>query len=132
MQRSEPHQTGRHDILVVDDEGPILEMVVELLGDEGYDVRMARNVEAARSAIQMRQPDLLLIDARLPGVDGVTFLQTLRDEGYARFPCILMTADSELIRTQPQAANDYLAKPFEINELLAMVARHLADQGEGA
>ena len=113
------------DILIVDDEAPIVEMLAELLREEGYGVREARNAEQAMQAIASQPPRLMLIDVRLPGIDGVTFLQNLRAEGHTQIAVILMTADMQIIKDPPIQASDYLAKPFEIDNLLTMVNRHL-------
>jgi DNA-binding NtrC family response regulator len=120
--------TELHDILIVDDEGPIVEMLLEILRDEGYSVRDARNANEAFQAVSTRVPDLMLIDVRMPGIDGITFLQNLRSRGHAEMPAILMTADMQIIKQPPIAAADYLAKPFELDRLLNMISRHLSPQ----
>jgi DNA-binding response OmpR family regulator len=113
-----------HDVLVIDDEAPIRDLIVEVLTDEGYAVRSAPNAEAGLSAIEDAPPALLLLDLQLPGMQGEELLRELRAAGYT-FPIALITAS-------PQTAESLLAlgsvvcvaKPFEIDELLACVAQY--------
>jgi CheY-like chemotaxis protein len=122
------------DILVVDDETDIVNLVVELLQDEGYQVRSAFNGEMALAAIAQQQPAMILMDMYMPQMTGMMLLEEMRTNGIADIPVILMTAS-------PRAAEsllnmdlvDYLAKPFDIDQLLQCVARNLSrDPAPGA
>lgn len=112
-------------ILVIDDDNAISELVSVNLEMAGYDVSQATDGEKGRAmAIQM-QPDLILLDLMLPKVDGFTVCQRLRrDERTADIPVLMLTA---LGQTQDKVegfnagADDYLTKPFEVEELLARV-----------
>jgi CheY-like chemotaxis protein len=114
------------DILVVDDETDIVNLVVELLQDEGYQVRSAFNGEMALAAIAQQIPAMILMDMYMPQMTGVMLLEHLRTSGNSDIPVVLMTAS-------PRAAEpllnmdlvDYLAKPFDIDQLLECVARNL-------
>jgi CheY-like chemotaxis protein len=114
------------DILVVDDEADIVNLVVELLQDEGYEVRSAFNGEMALAAIAQQQPAMILMDMYMPQMTGMMLLEHMRTNGIADIPVVLMTAS-------PRAAEpllnmdmvDYLAKPFDIDQLLESVARNL-------
>ncbi len=118
------HQPG--DILVVDDETNIVNLVVDLLQDEGYKVRTALNGAAALAAIAEQMPGLILMDMYMPQMTGVMLLEHLRGQGLSSIPVVLMTAS-------PRAAEqfvgsdtvDYLAKPFDIEQLLDCVARYM-------
>jgi CheY-like chemotaxis protein len=113
------------DILVVDDEVDIVNLVVDILQDEGYQVRSAFNGEMALAAIAHRQPAMILMDMYMPQMTGIMLLQHLRATGIVTIPVVLMTAS-------PRAAEpllnmdlvDYLAKPFDIDQLLQCVARN--------
>ena len=113
------------DILVVDDETDIVNLVVELLQDEGYEVRSAFNGEMALAAIAQQQPAMILMDMYMPQMTGIMLLEHMRANGITDIPVILMTAS-------PRAAEpllnmemvDYLAKPFDIDQLLECVARN--------
>ena len=114
------------DILVVDDETDIVNLVVELLQDEGYQVRSAFNGEMALAAIAQQLPAMILMDMYMPQMTGGMLLEHLRNSGISGIPVVLMTAS-------PRAAEpllnldlvDYLAKPFDIDQLLQCVSRNL-------
>src|SRR5215212_5453285 len=114
------------DILVVDDEVDIVNLVVDVLQDEGYEVRSAFSGEMALAAIAQQQPAMILIDMYMPQMTGITVVEHIRRNGIVNIPVILMTAS-------PRAAEpllnldlvDYLAKPFDIEQLLQCVARNL-------
>jgi CheY-like chemotaxis protein len=114
------------DILVDDDDADIVNLVVELLQDEGYQVRSALSGEMALAAIAQQLPAIILMDMYMPQMTGIMLLEHLRASGIADVPVVLMTAS-------PRAAEpllnmnlvDYLAKPFDIDQLLQCVARNL-------
>jgi len=120
------------DILVVDDETDIVNLVVELLQEEGYEVRSAFNGEMALAAIAQQQPAMILIDMYMPQMTGIMLIEYMRTNGISHIPVVLMTAS-------PRAAEpllhmdlvDYLAKPFDIDELLQCVARNLGRDTTG-
>jgi len=113
------------DILVVDDEIDIVNLVVDILEDEGYKVRSAFNGEMALAAIAQQQPAMILMDMYMPQMTGIMLLEHIRANGISAIPVILMTAS-------PRAAEpllnmdlvDYLAKPFDIDQLLQCVVRN--------
>src|SRR5690349_7680486 len=120
------------DILVVDDETDIVNLVVELLQDEGYEVRSAFNGEMALTAIAQQTPAMILMDMYMPQMTGIMLLEHMRTNGIADIPVVLMTAS-------PRAAEpllnldlvDYLPKPFDIDQLLECVARNFSRSSVG-
>ncbi|MFN7854734.1 MAG: response regulator transcription factor, partial [Dolichospermum sp.] len=112
-------------ILVIDDDPAISELVAVNLEMAGYDVSQAEDgIKGQALALQL-QPDLNMLDLMLPRVDGFTVCQRLRrDERTAEIPVLMLTA---LSQTQDKVegfnagADDYLTKPFEVEELLARV-----------
>jgi len=113
------------DILVVDDETDIVNLVVELLQDEGYEVRSAFNGEMALAAIERQQPAMILMDMYMPQMTGIMLLEHLRASGISNIPVVLMTASPRAAETVAEVALvDYLAKPFDIEQLLQCVARN--------
>jgi DNA-binding response OmpR family regulator len=82
------------DILVVDDDPPIVEFIAEALLDEGYTARSALTPADARAAIAERRPDLVLLDLHMPGMSGDVLAHDLRSDGLADVPIIMMTADA--------------------------------------
>jgi two-component system, NtrC family, nitrogen regulation response regulator NtrX len=114
------------DILVVDDEADIVNLVVELLQDEGYKVRSAFNGEMALAAIAQQQPAMILMDMYMPQMTGIMLLEHLKTNGVSDIPVVLMTASPRAAESLlNQGMVDYLAKPFDIDQLLQCVERHL-------
>ena len=111
-------------ILVADDEAMVRQVLTELLVDEGYQVLTASDGDEALQLAREGHPDLILLDLRMPKLDGAACCRAYRDTG-GQAPVILLTAVTERIATTKLGADDYLAKPFEVDILLAMIARHL-------
>ena len=117
------HRSG--DVLVVDDEANIVNLVVELLQDEGYTVRSALSGEAALEAITQRPPAMILLDMYMPQMTGLMLWEQLQQQGISDIPGVLMTASPRAAESLlVLGATDYLAKPFDIDELLDCVARY--------
>jgi DNA-binding NtrC family response regulator len=114
-------------ILVVEDEHAALHSLNVMLRDEGYDVLAAEDAECGLETALREEPDLVLLDIRLPRMDGLTMLQRLR-EGYSEAAVIIMTADttsSSAIRATQLGAFDYITKPVDFDHLLVLVRRAL-------
>ena len=113
---------ARQRILVVDDEAGIRELVGTYLRNEGFDVDEAVDGEAALDRFRQHEPDLVVLDLRLPGIDGYDVLREIRRDSAAYV--ILLTARSEetdkLIGLE-LGADDYVTKPFSPRELVARV-----------
>jgi two-component system nitrogen regulation response regulator NtrX len=113
-------------ILIVDDE-PAARYGLRRALESKYRIAEADSAEAARAAIETEKPDLVLLDVVLPGLDGVSFLKSLRDEGN-EVPVLMVsaldTAKSAVDALRVGAA-DYLVKGFELDELRARVANLL-------
>ncbi|MEP7189280.1 MAG: response regulator, partial [Roseiflexaceae bacterium] len=108
-----------------DDEVDIVNLVVDILQDEGYDVRSAFNGEMALAAIAQQQPAMILMDMYMPQMTGLMLLEHLRTIGIAAIPVVLMTASPRAAETLLNMdLVDYLAKPFDIDQLLQCVARN--------
>jgi len=112
-------------ILIVDDEPGIRQMLSFTLAGDGYACTEAGDIEEAHNAIQVRRPDLILLDWMLPGISGLDFARRLkRDSRTADIPVIMLTAkgeESEKIKGLDSGADDYITKPFSTRELLARV-----------
>lgn len=121
------------DILVVDDEVDIVNLVVDILQDEGYQVRSAFSGEMALAAITQQQPAMILMDMYMPQMTGIMLLEHLRATGTAAIPVVLMTASPRAAETLLNMdLVDYLAKPFDIDQLLQCVARNLRHNAPGS
>jgi len=109
-------------ILVVDDEPSILNLVTSYLKSEGYTYHTAADGPSALSAARAFQPDLIVLDIMLPGMDGIEVLSQLRRESDVYV--IMLTAKSEEIDKViglSVGADDYLTKPFSPRELMARI-----------
>lgn len=114
----------RKRVLVVEDERHLADGIRENLEVEGYDVRVALDGPGGLASARKGQFDLILLDVMLPGMDGFTVCETLRDEG-DRTPVLFLTArgaPSDRIRGLEAGGDDYLAKPFHLRELLLRVS----------
>ena len=111
-------------VLVVDDDPAIVELVETALEDQGYQVFSAVN-GAALQAAHDRQPDVILLDILMPGMDGIEVSRRLRaDPATAGIPIVIMSAQDRLrVAAAAMQINDQLPKPFEITGLYATVAR---------
>lgn len=109
-------------ILVIDDELSILELVTAYLEPEGYDVRTARDGQTGLDLARAFEPDLIVLDIMLPGMDGIELLTRLRRESDVYV--IMLTAKAEetdKIVGLSVGADDYLTKPFSPRELVARI-----------
>lgn len=119
-------------ILVVDDEREIRNLVREILEDEGYDVAVAEDGQAAREARQHRRPDLILLDIWMPDVDGVTLLKEWTQEGLD-CPVVMMSGHGTVetaVEATRLGAYDFIEKPLSLARLLLTVERAL-ESGRG-
>lgn len=114
--------TREHPILVVDDDPAILSTVADILEFEGYFVQTATNGAEALDRIEQVSPSLILLDMRMPVLDGWEFVRRLHERGL-RFPIVVMTAAQDSHRwAQEIGANFCLPKPFNLVDLLNAVA----------
>jgi len=123
-------------ILVVDDEPPIRKLLRVGLGSQGYAVSEAPNARAAIEIVDMEKPDLILLDLGLPGMGGLDLLRKWRDDGLD-IPVVILssrTDEAGIVNALELGADDYVTKPFGMNELVARIRvalRHkFQQQGE--
>lgn len=116
-------------ILVVDDEPHIRKILQFLLQQEGFEVALAENGQAALDCLEAVQPDLILLDVMMPKMDGFHMLERLRANFQTSWiPVIMLTAkgeSSEKVRGLRGGANDYLTKPFNHDELMLRIRNML-------
>ena len=107
-------------ILVVDDEPQIRKALSVNLGARGYDVDLAATGEDGLARAAAHHPDLVLLDLGLPGIDGTEVVRGLR--GWTTVPIIVLSvrdSEADKVRALDAGADDYVTKPFGMNELLA-------------
>ena len=114
---------SRAHIIVCDDEAPLRRMVAEFLEERGFDCAEARDAATLRRLAGRRRPDLVVLDVRMPGEDGLSALRSLRQDG-ASPPVIMLTGVAEPVDRVvglELGADDYLAKPVDLRELEARI-----------
>lgn len=115
--------TSSTRVVVVDDDAEIVDLVREYLTGEGFLVDEARDGEALRALIAKRVPDLVLLDLRLPGVDGFTLARELR-QNFPTVGIVMISGKEDVVDRVAGlevGADDYIVKPFHLRELLARV-----------
>ncbi len=113
-------------ILIVDDDNALAEMVGLVLANEGYEVNHSADGISAVDDFATHQPDLVLLDLMLPGMDGIEVCRTIRTQSFV--PIIMLTAKAEtndVVRGLESGADDYIVKPFKPQELVARVKARL-------
>jgi two-component system, OmpR family, KDP operon response regulator KdpE len=107
-------------ILVVDDEPQILRALGTNLKARGYDIDLAPTGEAALTLAARHHPDVVVLDLGLPGIDGIDVIRGLR--GWSSVPIVVLSvreAESDKVAALDAGADDFVTKPFGMNELLA-------------
>lgn len=115
-------------IVVADDELPITELLVEILGDEGYRVEVVHDGASALLAVEQLQPRLVILDNAMPVMSGEEVLHILRTGKHTSIPVIIASASLNLERFLEHGANAVISKPFELDKLIATVQRVLRDE----
>jgi DNA-binding response OmpR family regulator len=112
-------------ILVVEDEEDIRELIAYHLGREGYEVIQANNGLEALSLLRELNPDLVLLDLMLPGMDGLEVCRAIKQDPLTRDVCIIMVTakeeESDQVLGLGLGADDYVTKPFRPRTLMARV-----------
>ena len=131
MEEENINSKERKTILIVDDEKPIMDILVYNLKKEGYETLEASDGITAVDVALEKKPDLILLDIMLPGMDGLTVCKKIRNT--LNIPIIMLSAKDEEIDKilgLELGADDYITKPFSVRELMARIKANLrkADQ----
>lgn len=113
-------------VLIVDDDAALSEMLQIVLRQEGYETIRAATGDAALTVFARHRPDLVLLDLMLPGIDGVSVCRQIRAQ--SGVPIVMLTAKSDtadVVAGLEAGADDYVAKPFRTQELVARIRTRL-------
>jgi two-component system chemotaxis response regulator CheY len=114
----------RGPILVVDDDDLIRTTVESTLAEEGYQVMTAADGAAALDLVERHPPAAILLDMKMPIMDGWGFMRAYRQQPEPHAPIVVMTAAADAPRRAADVdARAYLSKPFELDEMLDLVGR---------
>jgi CheY-like chemotaxis protein len=120
------------DVLVVEDDVDLATLLHMILLDAGYAVRTAGDGAQALARVAERMPALILLDMRMPVMNGWEFARVFTDRYGPAAPIVVVTAaENARLRAEEIGANGWLEKPFDLDAVLAAVARHLGG-GRGA
>ncbi len=117
-------------ILVVDDELFVRELLLEFLSSQGYEVALADSGEKALELAQIRPPDVVLMDLKMPGMDGVQTLKEMKKTAPDALAIIMTgypTIESS-IEALRQGAHDYVVKPFKLNDLKSSIEKAFGER----
>ena len=121
--------SGNGVILAVDDAPDSLMMLTAILAAEGYDVRTAHSGKLALASVESAKPDLILLDIRMPGMDGFEVCRRLKERTESRnIPLVFISSLGDLsdrVQGLELGAVDFISKPFQKQELLARIRTHL-------
>jgi DNA-binding NtrC family response regulator len=115
------------DIVIIDDEHDIVAVFERFLGGQGHSCRSSASAEEGIEMVRARRPDLVIMDVKLPGIDGLTAVERIRSFD-ADVPILVVTAHGTLdtaVRATKLGASEYLTKPIDIERLRSAVQRAL-------
>lgn len=128
-ENNEKSTSNTAKLVLVDDEPGLREAVQAYLEDSGFTVHVASNAKQGLELVQQKQPDLVITDVMMPQVDGYQFLKQLReDPRYKALPVVFLTArgmTSDRIQGYQAGCDAYISKPFDPDELVAIVGNLL-------
>lgn len=120
-------------IFVIDDDKDLLKVVKSLLLKKGFDVSTFFDWNLANNAIKFSEPQLILLDVFLSGIDGLDICQKLKQSQFTRhIPILLFSAYPKIAETaiHDYGADDFIAKPFEVGDLIRKVHSVLSKRGQ--
>ncbi len=121
-------------VLIVDDEKNMRWVLGQSLSGDGFEVAEATDGKEALAAVAEQEPDVMVLDHRMPVMDGMEVLRTLRSKG-STFPIIMLTAHGNValaVEAMKAGANEYLTKPFDLEELKLAIDKALKYSGLAA
>jgi DNA-binding NtrC family response regulator len=122
---------NKPSILVVDDELLIRDLLYDFFSSQGWDIAVAENGEKALEVLKVRKVDLVLSDIKMPQMDGLTLTSKVKDS-YPDLPVVLMTGYPTVdtaVSALRSKVEDYIVKPFNINQLYRLVESKIKGEG---
>lgn len=118
---------SKKKILIFDDDTTILEVITIIFEENGYDVRISETSHDILEKVADYQPDVILMDNWIPKIGGVEATKLLKStEEFKHIPVIYVTANNDIVALASEAqADDYVSKPFNLDDLELMVAKHI-------
>lgn len=115
-------------IIVVDDDICLLESIADVLTNEGYEVTTSTTGEGLLEKVACCQPDLIVLDVRLPGVPGDVLADQLKTHGATRFVPIILISASEDLRSifESVGADGHLSKPFDLDTFIGLIKSQIS------
>jgi len=130
QEKSGSPATGQPTVLVLDDDRDLSTLVTYILEAEGYRVRTAPDGRQGLEAIEREMPSLILLDMKMPVMDGWTFAREFRARYDARVPIVVLTAAEDAMkRARDVGAVDWVGKPFDLDVLIDVVGRYVGSSG---
>jgi DNA-binding response OmpR family regulator len=120
-------------LFVIDDDIDLLKVVKSLLVKRGFDVSTFFDWDIANNAMKLFEPQLILLDVFLSGIDGLDVCKKLKSSSFTRhIPILLFSAYPKIAETaiHDYGADDFIAKPFEIGDLIRKVHHVLSKKGQ--
>ena len=118
-------------VLVIDDDATIRVLLENLLALEGHHVILASDGESGLRRVEEEQPDLVVLDVMMPGMDGFEVLSRLRERPGPPLPVVMLTAmigDADVWRAWAGGVSSFVAKPFDPMELITQIGALCAGQ----
>jgi DNA-binding response OmpR family regulator len=116
-------------ILVIDDSPTVGSTVGWILNDYGYKIKVVSDGLSALNALHVLKPDLILLDIKLPHVDGIELCKMIRQKmAYSSVPIVMLSglsSESDIERARQAGANNYIVKPVDDKKLLGIVQQEL-------
>ncbi|WP_326983312.1 response regulator [Chryseobacterium sp. MYb264] len=121
---------SKKKILIFDDDTTILEVITIIFEENGYQVEISETSHDILEKVAQYQPDVILMDNWIPKIGGVEATRLLKNhEEFKNIPVIYVTANNDIVALAQQAqADDYVAKPFNLEDLEDMVAKYLQEK----
>ena len=114
-------------ILIIDDEPGVVQLIKIRLEANGYETLSAADGEQGLQALKTHQPDLIILDVRMPIMDGYTFVRQAKRDGHLKnTPIIVLTAKEKLQDMfKLEGIKDYIVKPFNTDDLLSRIKQYI-------